>query len=133
MISHHHNGPKQFKCEKCSARFSTAANLKAHMQGHEGTPDSYCQICKEVFFNDAQLKAHVNKHHFKLKQMKCEQCNKSIEESDLLEHMKIHMKSHRNGKSYVCEVCNSVFMQKGQFNVHMRMHTRERPYQCRVS
>ncbi|XP_013119207.2 zinc finger protein 420 [Stomoxys calcitrans] len=128
MVSHHQDAPKQFKCEKCSSRFSTPANLKAHMQGHEETPDCFCEICREHFANDVLLKAHTYKMHYKLKQMDCEICQRPIEENDLVEHMKIHS----NTKTHVCEICNSVFMQKSQYNVHMRMHTGERPFQCRI-
>ncbi|XP_075160351.1 uncharacterized protein LOC142233337 [Haematobia irritans] len=128
MLSHHQDAPKQFKCETCSARFSTAPNLKAHMQAHEETPDCFCEICEEHFPNNVLLKAHIHKVHYKLKQLDCEICKKPVEENDVAEHMK----THSNTKTYVCEICNTVFSQKSQYNVHMRMHTGERPFQCRI-
>lgn len=130
MVSHHKTSIQQFNCTKCSASFSTNANLRVHMERHEQGMEHRCSICENQFANELALRAHINQEHHKLSRFDCEICHKTIEPD---EDLATHMQKHAAVKTHVCEVCNSYFTQKSQYNVHMRMHTGERPYQCRVS
>ncbi|XP_034482669.1 zinc finger protein OZF [Drosophila innubila] len=129
MVSHHKTSIQQFNCTKCSASFSTNANLRVHMERHEQGMEHRCSICESQFANELALRAHINQEHHKLSQFDCEICHKTIEPD---EDLATHMQKHAAVKTHVCEVCNSYFTQKSQYNVHMRMHTGERPYQCRI-
>ncbi|XP_017109559.2 gastrula zinc finger protein XlCGF57.1 [Drosophila bipectinata] len=129
MVSHHKTSIQQFNCTKCSASFSTNANLRVHMERHEQGMEHRCQVCDSQFANELALRAHINQEHHKLTQLDCEVCHKAIEPD---EDLASHMQKHAAVKTHVCEVCNSYFTQKSQYNVHMRMHTGERPYQCRI-
>lgn len=128
IITHGDSSIKKFPCLICGSNFSTAANLRAHQQRHEQGPVHFCEKCSMHFANEVLLKAHHNKMHLKVQSFECEICQSTIVDEELGEHMK----THSNHKLHLCEICNSTFTQKSQYNVHMRMHTGERPYQCRV-
>lgn len=102
--------------------------MKAHKQRHEHGPEHYCDICKLYFVNDVLLKTHLQKLHRK-QTLECDICNETVESNDFANHMKEHV----NDKRHICHLCNTMFVKKSQYNVHMKMHSGERPYQCRVN
>lgn len=46
--------------------------------------------------------------------------------------LKIHMRSHGNGKSYNWEICNRFFTCKSKLKSYNRVHTGETQYKCQV-
>ena len=61
---------------------------------------------------------------------KCDVCNKSFKG-----HIKDHMRTHATDteeKPFNCGQCGAKFNQRSQLTVHMRVHTGERPYSCKI-
>ncbi|GFU94039.1 zinc finger protein 233 [Trichonephila clavipes] len=42
----------------------------------------------------------------------------------------MHLRTHENEKSFICEICKTVFSQKGNLKRHLLVHTQEKPYVC---
>ena len=44
----------------------------------------------------------------------------------------IHVRIHTKEKPYKCDVCERCFSESGKLKRHMRIHTNEKPYECDV-
>ena len=86
-------------CNLCHKVFTTKYNLKSHMQSFH----KKCAKCDKTFKNKNK---HYEKWHSELKCKFCE----FICKNDLL--LKAHIKeNHNKGKnSYICQICNEVFI-----------------------
>ena len=43
-----------------------------------------------------------------------------------------HKRTRTDDKPYECDVCNKIFLQSGNLDAHKRTHTGEKPYECDV-
>lgn len=72
------------------------------------------------------------KHHSRIRgpPFKCKNCNETY---DTYENLQIHRKEakHSEARNHACEVCSKTFT-SSKLRQHMRAHTKEKPYQCKV-
>ncbi|XP_055311515.1 zinc finger protein 878-like [Sitodiplosis mosellana] len=143
---------KSFQCYLCRAIFSTAKELRVHMERHER--DQKCEICKTELTLDElsshlcgekrsigceycsneftitlQLVEHLETAHENKKLYKCEKCPIFFASIGLKE---FHMKSHEHDapRPYVCKVCSRAFAKKILLRYHTERHTKIRPHLC---
>ena len=121
-------------CQFCDKKFTRQCNKMLHEKSfheesfHQKNPEIVqekkdplsCQFCDKTFSRLCNKLMHEKSHaqkHF------CKNCNKEYSNfTDLCRHMK----NHKKGKPYKCGFCPKRFHQKGNKNVHERIHTREK-------
>ncbi|XP_071098385.1 uncharacterized protein [Haliotis cracherodii] len=109
---------KQFLCEQCDVRFTTARTLKAHQKRHAQQGEFLCEICTKKFLLLSNLKIHMKKMH-NLETFSCDLCKKSFQESESLE---THFTDHRKDGGFGCTVCEEIIPDWSDVKSHMKEH-----------
>ncbi|XP_058063175.1 gastrula zinc finger protein XlCGF8.2DB-like [Anopheles bellator] len=121
-----HTGEKPFHCNVCSKKFHAARNLHIHMKIHNKDQHK-CPHCPGKFARPSQLKDHIRTHTGE-KPFICKVCSKAFHSASVLcIHKTIHNKDQHN-----CPHCSSEFALQYQLKNHIRTHTDEKPFTCKV-
>ncbi|WKX97700.1 hypothetical protein Q1695_013404 [Nippostrongylus brasiliensis] len=132
-----HNSEKKFRCDNCSATFSTKVSLALHMKYHAGPRPYRCAVCTKGFARSSTLSLHMKMHmaghrHF------CQICGRWFKTmNDLAEHENSCL-AVLNGAlvntdrpfRWQCSYCEKMFHHRRDKNIHERVHTGEKPYTC---
>ena len=89
------------KCPKpnCQASFGYESHLMRHIRAHDNDLDK-CQYCPFRYIYESDYRTHM-KHHFRIKDFKCDQCDQSFDTAHKLNrHYSIH-----EGIIYDCLIC----------------------------
>ncbi|XP_049769669.1 zinc finger protein 726-like isoform X2 [Schistocerca cancellata] len=123
-----------FRCDSCSAIFSTKYHLVNHVFLHirEVPPPSHvCRRCGEVFCDTASLIDHSKGHENNLRvPAVSSKWNRGDSGRPSKHQKKRRIRKRPDTKPHVCDLCGKAFPLVGSLKSHQRTHSGERPYGC---
>ncbi|XP_028160500.1 gastrula zinc finger protein XlCGF57.1-like [Ostrinia furnacalis] len=123
-----HTDERPYSCPYCPKSFRQVTSLIRHKRVHTGEKPYGCPICGKKFADSNLVKKHQSVHSDE-KKYTCQLCNKSMKSRNALNS---HMRRHTNEKQLVCSFCGSTFSLKGNLKIHIRRVHSERSGQCTV-
>ena len=126
-----HQNYRPFKCTfpGCNKSYSIESRYQVHLRTHNGQKPFMCQICNKTFNEKGNLKTHL-RFHSELRPFKCPNCSKRYKTKG---HLKDHVEiQHNLIKKYFCEFCNKKFGRISTLKAHIRTHTGEKKYKCKI-
>ena len=131
-----HTNEKNFACDLCDYKSSTARVLKSHkLHKHSETETEnsviyQCDICDYKTHLLKLYKSHSYKHSKTKKTVQCDICFKHVSQEKLKEHKSV---THSDEKPYECDQCDykgktESYLQRHKENIHQKL----RPHVCHV-
>ncbi|KAJ8940514.1 hypothetical protein NQ318_009607 [Aromia moschata] len=140
---------KKRKCEYCEETFPNFLLLKQHLKEKHPEHKMRCPHCGANFTITQELTVHLRSKSCKFEEnpensFRCEKCPfSSNSTSELIFHMALHNEplvtypADKEGSRakpvyrYKCPMCEK-FFPKPSLLGHIRLHTQERPYVCKI-
>eukprot|EP01083_Nonionella_stella_P170392 579778_1 len=120
-----------FKCNNCNASFGSKDDLSQHgTEMHTAERLYSCSQCKDTFNKQATLQQHVQTIHNN--QSKKFKCSICDKEFKHKGNWRMHLRVHSGERPYPCDVCKKAFKQQSTLIEHKRIHTGEKPCSCDI-
>lgn len=88
-----------------------------------------CEYCNKEFLGGNDLRKHIRIHTDE-RPFECKHCSQKFRQGGCLKN---HIASqHGTTETYTCYYCNKTFPIKERLRLHMRLHSGEKPYQCKI-
>ncbi|XP_022909616.1 zinc finger protein 569 [Onthophagus taurus] len=115
-------------CLQCGRICKDKKTLVRHSLEHTKEKVLTCGKCPKTFHNRARLKRHMLSHRNKV--VACDVCGEEFPDGrSLMNHR--HSHSSVSGRQFPCKECGKTFGSRSSQQIHLRIHTGERPYGCR--
>lgn len=139
MFVHLSENKKPYQCKICKESFVSRWNCINHEKKHETEELKktilhryICHLCGRNLCTKEKYEKHIEYHKkSNANRYVCDVCKFVYHSKKTLDNHKFkHLSGDR--KPFQCNVCNEGFVQRGRLIIHMREHTGERIYRCRL-
>ncbi|KAK7082087.1 hypothetical protein SK128_007406, partial [Halocaridina rubra] len=118
-----------YKCDLCPNKFDRRDQLTTHTLSHCNDKPYQCHFCFKFFRYYSNLRKHLHKHEHS-KGHKCSLCPAVFSSKGALaEHFLYHI---ADGNTYSCPVCERKFTDPGNLRSHLRIHSDEMQFNCKL-
>ncbi|XP_061908153.1 zinc finger protein 649-like [Entelurus aequoreus] len=117
------------------APLSDSDDTTSHSPEAEDQDNAQEPLSSDIDF-EGEMRTHIDIKHpefsEKKTQRKCLVCSICAKSFPYESHLTLHMRTHTREKPYRCSVCGKGFSQKGNMAAHMTTHTEDKPFSCLV-
>ncbi|XP_067635816.1 zinc finger protein 585A-like [Eurosta solidaginis] len=121
---------EQWTCQLCLKNYSSKRALYDHQRRHSEVRNHICKVCGVGKVTSRELQIHMRTHTPNLEKFKCSLCPQEFNHKNAISrHVRV---VHEGQRRFACNYCPKRFGTRNSQVCHERLHTGERPYNCKI-